>query len=166
VDFIQMSGIVTAMVGLLQAPYGTELYRRLEKEGRLVDEMTGDNADGQTNIIPKMELSLLQRGYHYILQELYSPRQFYQRVKNFLAEYRPSVMPVRIEWQEILAFFRSIYWLGLRGRGRMEYWRFFFWTLFTQPGKFPLAITFSIYGFHFWRVLEQHISPRLYSFSE
>ncbi len=159
IDFIQSSGIVTAMVGLLQAPYGTELYRRLKKEGRLLEEMTGDNADGLTNIIPKMDIAKLQEGYHRILSEIYAPRQFYQRVRKFLSEYKPSTPTVRVQWQEIMAFFRSIYWLGIRGHERVEYWRLFFWTLFTQPRKFPLAITLSIYGFHFWRVFEQHIIP-------
>jgi radical SAM superfamily enzyme YgiQ (UPF0313 family) len=44
VEFIQKSGIVTAMVGLLQAPPGTRLYERMQKEGRLVNEMSGDNS--------------------------------------------------------------------------------------------------------------------------
>jgi len=35
IDFIQESGIVTAMVGLLQAPLGTQLFERLKKEGRV-----------------------------------------------------------------------------------------------------------------------------------
>jgi len=159
IDFIQNSGIVTAMVGLLQAPYGTKLYERMQDEGRVVDGMNGDNADGLTNIIPKMDLTLLQKGYHYILEEIYSPKQFYQRVKSFLEEYRPMKAPVHLELQEIMAFFRSIYWLGIRGKERVEYWRLFFWALFKQPSKFALAITFSIYGFHFTRVFERHILP-------
>jgi radical SAM superfamily enzyme YgiQ (UPF0313 family) len=159
IDFIQKSGIVTAMVGLLQAPYGTKLYERLQDEGRVIDAMNGDNADGLTNIIPKMDLSQLQKGYQQILEEIYSPKPFYQRVKNFLEEYRPMKSTVHLETQEILAFFRSIYWLGIRGRERKEYWRLFFWALFKQPKKFALAITFSIYGFHFTRVFEQHIMP-------
>jgi radical SAM superfamily enzyme YgiQ (UPF0313 family) len=159
IDFIQNSGIVTAMVGLLQAPYGTRLYERLQGEGRVIEAMNGDNADGLTNIIPKMDLTLLQNGYHYILEEIYSPKQFYQRVKSFLEEYRPLKAPVHLEVQEILAFFRSIYWLGIRGKERIEYWRLFFWALFKEPAKFPLAITFSIYGFHFTKVFEQHILP-------
>jgi len=59
IDFIQKSGIVTAMVGLLQAPLGTRLYERMQQEGRLVKEFSGDNADGSTNIIPKMGLESL-----------------------------------------------------------------------------------------------------------
>ncbi len=159
IDFIQNSGIVTAMVGLLQAPYGTKLYERLQDEGRVIDAMNGDNADGLTNIIPKMDLSILQDGYHHILEEIYAPNHFYQRVKSFLEEYHPIQATVHLEWQEILAFFRSIYWLGIRGKERVEYWRLFFWALLKQPRKFPLAITFSIYGFHFTRVVEQHILP-------
>jgi radical SAM superfamily enzyme YgiQ (UPF0313 family) len=163
IDFIQKSGIVTAMVGLLQAPSGTELYRRLHLEGRLVDEMNGDNADGLTNIIPKMDLSVLQKGYRHILNEIYSPEQFYKRVKNFLTDYHPAAHTVHLEWHEISAFFKSIYWLGIRGHERTEYWRLFFWTLSKHPRKFALAITLSIYGFHFWRVYESHILPNYLS---
>ncbi len=73
VDFIQKSGIVTAMVGLLQAPLGTPLYERMENEDRLVDNFSGDNVDGTTNIIPKMGLDTLRNGYRKILQQIYSP---------------------------------------------------------------------------------------------
>ncbi len=159
IDFIQKSGIVTAMVGLLQAPIGTELYRRLKQEGRVVEAMSGDNADGRTNIVPAMDLKELQAGYRRILEEIYSPAQFYQRVKTFLLDYRPFRTTVHLEMQEILAFFRSIYWLGIVGKERAEYWRLFFWTLFNQPHKLPLAITMSIYGFHFSKVFELHILP-------
>jgi len=62
IDFIQKSGIVTAMVGLLQAPLGTRLYERLQKEGRLLNEFSGDNVDGSTNIIPRMCLEPLREG--------------------------------------------------------------------------------------------------------
>lgn len=154
IDFIQKSGIVTAMVGLLQAPYGTRLYRRMQVEGRLNEEMTGDNADGSTNIIPRMDMDILRRGYEMILDQIYSPRLFYERVKNFLQEYRPLAQPVKLNSEEIRAFFRSIYWIGIRGIERREYWKLFFWALFRDIRKFPLAITFAIYGFHFRRVSE------------
>src|SRR5450756_2539692 len=89
IDFIQRSGIVTAMVGLLQAPYGTRLYERMKSEGRLSEEMTGDNADGSTNIVPKMGLETLREGYHKILSQIYAPQFYYERVLTFLREYPP-----------------------------------------------------------------------------
>lgn len=159
VEFIQKSGIVTAMVGLLQAPYGTALYQRMQTEGRLVNEMSGDNADGCTNIVPKMDLRDLKQGYRQILEDIYSPRPYYQRVRNFLLEYTPGPASSHLEGQEILAFFRSVYWLGIIGKERSEYWKLFFWALFKHPKKFAMAITLSIYGFHFSKVFEQHILP-------
>jgi len=155
IEFIQESGIVSAMVGLLQAPYGTRLYDRLEKEGRLLDEMTGDNVDGTTNIIPKMDIELLKNGYQEIMSSIYGPKLFYERVRTFISSYQVVSLPVNLEFNEIRAFFRSVYLLGIRGVERAQYWRLFFWTLFKYPKKFPLAIMFSIYGYHFRKVMER-----------
>lgn len=149
IDFIQRSGIVTAMVGMLQAPYGTSLYDRMEKEGRLRGEMQGDNADGSTNITPAMGLEVLTRGYHQLMREIYSPDHFYARIKTFLKEYNPPRQPVSLHFVEVYAFLRSIWKLGVLGRERFEYWKLFFWTLLRYPQKFALAITFAIYGYHF-----------------
>ena len=152
IDFIQKSGIVTAMVGLLQAPNGTRLYERLKGEGRLLQEMSGDNADGTTNIIPKMDLKILKQGYQQILENIYSPRPFVQRVQEFLREYKLPKVSVGLSWAEIRAFFRSVFVLGIHWEGRLEYWRLFFWSLFHYPRKFPMAITFAIYGYHFNKI--------------
>jgi radical SAM superfamily enzyme YgiQ (UPF0313 family) len=158
IDFIQKSGIVTAMVGLLQAPLGTRLYERMQKEDRLVNEFSGDNVDGSTNIIPIMGIELLREGYRKILSQIYAPELYYERVLIFLREYQPPKIRVSWEPQYILALWRSIYQLGIRGVERIQYWRLFFWTLFRRPRLFPLAITFAIYGFHFRRVAELHVA--------
>ncbi|BAJ63583.1 hypothetical protein ANT_15550 [Anaerolinea thermophila UNI-1] len=161
IEFIQKSGIVTAMVGLLQAPYGTKLYERMEKEGRIVKELSGDNTNGTTNIIPKMGFNALQAGYHVLLEELYKPEGFYSRVKTFLENYTlPEVRPVQVHTEEIMAFFRSIWELGIKGKERKEFWKLFFWTLLKHPQKFPLAITFSIYGYHFRQIFEKNIKQQ------
>ncbi|HVN15577.1 MAG TPA: DUF4070 domain-containing protein [Anaerolineales bacterium] len=158
IDFIQKSGIVTAMVGLLQAPIGTRLYDRMEKEGRLVNDFSGDNADGTTNIIPKMGMQPLHEGYRKILNQIYEPKFYYERVRTFLREYQPPKIKAPLEPQYVMAFWRSIYRLGIRGAERVQYWRLFFWTLFRRPKLFPLAITFAIYGFHFRQVAELHVN--------
>ena len=149
IDFIQKSGIVTAMVGMLQAPHGTRLYARMQKENRIMHEMTGDNADGSTNIIPTMGIQKLKAGYQHLMDEIYSPKVFYERVKTFLSIYNPANVPDKIHLDEIAAFFSSIWRLGIIGKERREFWRLFFWTLMKYPRKFALAITFAIYGYHF-----------------
>ncbi len=156
-DFIQKTGIVTAMVGMLQAPYGTKLYERMEREGRLVVEMTGSNTDGSTNILPKMGLDTLRQGYRRLIGELYSPQHFYQRVRTFLENYNPPRLNVSIHWEEVYAFFASMWRLGVLGSERKEYWRLFFWTLWKYPRKFALAITFAIYGYHFRKVFQNQV---------
>ncbi len=157
IDFIQRSGIVTAMVGLLQAPPGTRLYERMKKEGRLVNEMSGDNVDGSTNIIPRMGLDTLREGYHKILGQIYAPQFYYERVLTFLRECPSPRIRVHLEPQYILAVGRSIYRLGIRGAERVHYWRLFFWALFRRPQLFPLAMTLAISGFHFRQVVELHV---------
>ena len=145
------------MVGLLQAPPGTRLYERMQQEGRLAKEMSGDNVDGSTNIIPKMGMEPLREGYRKLLGQIYAPKFYYERVLTFLREYHPPEIRFHLDPQYILALGRSIYRLGIRGAERVHYWRLFFWTLFRRPRLFPLAITLAIMGFHFRQVVELHI---------
>jgi radical SAM superfamily enzyme YgiQ (UPF0313 family) len=157
IDFIQKSGIVTAMVGLLQAPYRTPLYERLFKQGRILDYISGDNVDGTTNIIPKMGLEALREGYRMVLDQIYAPKQYYARVKTFLREYKLPKIRAPLEPQYVLAFFRSIYLLGIKGAERVHYWRLIVWTLLRRPRSFPLAINMAIIGYHFRKVCEIHV---------
>jgi radical SAM superfamily enzyme YgiQ (UPF0313 family) len=157
VDFIQKSGIVTAMVGLLQAPLGTGLHERMQREGRLANEFTGDNVDGSTNIIPKMGLEALREGYRNLLSQIYAPKSYYERVLTFLREYHPPKIRFHLDPHYLLALTRSMYQLGIRGVERTHYWRLFFWALFRRPRLFPMAITLAIIGFHFRQVTELHV---------
>jgi radical SAM superfamily enzyme YgiQ (UPF0313 family) len=152
VEFIQRSGIVTAMVGLLNAPPGTRLYERMLEEGRLNGLISGDNVDGTTNIVPKMGLDALRQGYRNILQQIYSPKHYYKRTMTFLREYqRPKIRP-SLDFQRLLAVFRSSVRLGVLGKERFHYWKLLLWTLFRRPQLLSLALTFAIYGYHFRKI--------------
>ncbi|HJW83045.1 MAG TPA: B12-binding domain-containing radical SAM protein [Anaerolineae bacterium] len=157
IDFIQRSGIVTAMVGLLQAPPGTRLYERLKREGRLLDQISGNNVDGTTNIIPKMNLDVLREGYQSILRYIYAPGPYYRRVRTFLREYRPPKMKAPLDSDQLLAFLRSIYRLGILGRERVQYWRLLLWALFRRPELLSQAVTLAICGYHFRKICEMHV---------
>ncbi len=152
IDFIQNSGIVTAMVGLLQAPPGTRLYERLKEEGRLRGMLSGDNVDGTTNIIPKMDMRQLLKGYEKILQSIYRPGPYYKRIKTFLREYKAPKISIRLDFQRFLAFFRTSIRIGIFGRERIQYWNLLVWTLCRCPKLLPLAITLAIHGHHFRKV--------------
>jgi len=158
INFIQRSGIVTAMVGILEALPKTRLYKRLKDEGRILQNSSGNNTDYSINFKPKMGAIFLMEGYKRILNTIYSPKNYYERVKIFLKNYKP---PKREKWNlslpDLEAFIKSIWFLGIAGKERYFYWQLFFRSLFTQPQLFPLAITLSIYGFHFRKVSENYI---------
>jgi len=157
IDFIQNSGIVTAMVGLLQALPGTRLYDRMKREDRLLADSTGDNVGISTNIIPAMKLETLQEGYKKIIRTIYSPERYYQRLKAFLQEYRPPKIKSAKSLRYQLALFHSLYRLGVLGKERLYFWKVLLWTLFHRPRLFPQAVTLAIYGYHFRTISERYI---------
>lgn len=153
IDFIQQSGIITAMVGLLIAPNNTRLYKRLSDEGRITKYSSGDNTGYSINFIPKMDKEVLLAGYQTILNNIYSSKAFYQRVILFLKDFQPRIKSrTSITFDKLLALLRSIIILGILKKNQLYYWRLFFWSLINRPKLFPLAITYSIYGYHFKKV--------------
>jgi len=157
INFIQNSGIVTAMVGLLNAPRGTRLHQRLKQENRLLKSITGDNVDCSINFIPKMNYETLINGYKHILNTIYAPKQYYERIRTFLKEYKPQqkLRVSQIKFHYIWGFIRSIWILGIKERGRKYYWSLFISTLLKRPRLFPLSMVLSVYGLHFRKVIQQ-----------
>jgi radical SAM superfamily enzyme YgiQ (UPF0313 family) len=156
IDFIQRSGIVTAMVGLLNAPRLSKLYKRLHREGRIVDTFSGDNTNYSMNFTPAMNKEELMNGYQRIIQGIYSSKSYYQRVKLFLKNYRPEFkMRGKFDMTLIAAFIKSILYIGILKKNRKYYWDLLFWSLFNYPRSFPLAVTYSIYGYHFRKVFRE-----------
>jgi len=152
-EFIQNNGIVTAMVGILNAPRGSELYNKLLKENRIKGEISGNNVDVNTNIIPKMNFDFLVNNYKNLVNKLYSPKYYYERMKQFLVNYiPPNNSKPKIGLLEIKAFIKSIFVLGILGKERKHYWKTFFWSLFKKPQVFPKVISLSIYGYHFRKI--------------
>ncbi len=157
ISFIQESGIATAMVGLLNALPGTRLYHRLKQEGRIVASVTGDNTDYSINFVPKMNAEHLISGYRNVISTIYSPKHYYARVKRFLKEYHPpKARGGRFRFSHLNALLKSVVRLGIIGRERYQYWKLFFWSLLRRPRLLPVAITLSIYGFHFRKVFARH----------
>jgi radical SAM superfamily enzyme YgiQ (UPF0313 family) len=149
IEFIQKSGIVTAMVGLLQAIPGTKLHQRLNVEGRLIGQATGNNVDGTTNFIPRMNREALREGYRNLMKHIYSPGPYYQRIRTFLREYQRPKISGSLNWRYFIAFLQANLRLGIFGRERFHYWCLLLWTTFRRPTLFPLAVTLTIYGHHF-----------------
>ncbi len=157
INLIQKSGIVTAMVGLLSAVPGTKLYHRLKDENRITKIFTGDNTDCSINFIPKMKHETLINGYRKVIKTIYAPRQYYDRVKTFLREYRPLPgKTFRLRISDLTAFIKVMWVLGIVEKGRRHYWRLLFWVLARRPKSFPTAVRLAVYGHHFRKVTESY----------
>jgi len=155
--FIQASGILTAMVGLLQAAPKTRLWERLKREKRLISEPTGSNTDCTINFKPKMSYHYLISGYKKVISYIYSPKIYYQRLINFLKQYKPEGEKIyQINLNQIWAFLKSIWILGVLEKERLYYWKIFFWCVLKKPKLFPIMIDMMIKGFHFRKISEEY----------
>lgn len=151
VRLIQQGGIVTAMVGLLNALPQTKLWERLQRENRLLHDPSGQNTDGLMNFIPAMDMETLVQGYRDIIDQIYSVRLYYQRIRTFLANYTPTVRG-SITFADIKTLVRSTYRIGLFSPACMHYWRMMIQTLATNAKALPVVIDMMVCGEHYRRM--------------
>ena len=154
VDFIQKSAIPIAMVGLLQAMPGTQLFRRLSKEGRILDSGRGNNTDCQLNFRPRMQPDRLIEGYRSVLCRIYASDSYYQRVRLYLSRCRPRYQ-ARFSLGNVRALFLSILRQGILDKSRFSYWRFVLGAATRHPRSFGAAMTMAVMGYHFRMITEQ-----------
>jgi radical SAM superfamily enzyme YgiQ (UPF0313 family) len=154
VEFIQKSGIPLAMVGLLQAMPGTQLFRRLNKEGRILNGGGGNNTDGALNFIPRMDATRLVEGYRSVLRQIYSSEAYYERVKLLLSRSKPTVRG-HVTYANVRALFRSIVRQGMIDKGRLSYWKFVLTAATRYHRSFGKAMTLAVMGYHFQVMTER-----------
>ena len=150
--FIQEAGVVTAMVGLLTALPQTRLFARLKEEGRILSESTGNNVEAVLNFVPKLDREMLIEGYRALVKNLYSPKVYYRRALTFLRQYRRRGPRGGLCWCDVRAFLNSLWVMGIRTRGRREYWKFVTKSLLFHPRAFAQAMNLAIVGYHFRKV--------------
>jgi radical SAM superfamily enzyme YgiQ (UPF0313 family) len=148
VDFIQKSGIPLAMVGLLQAMPGTQLFRRLRSEGRILNTGGGDNVACDLNFIPRMDAARLIEGYRSVMRRIYSHEAYYARVRLLLSRSRPTGTG-RVTFANLRAVVSSIVRHGIIGRGRFSYWKFMLTTAIHHPRSLGIGLTLAVKGYHF-----------------
>lgn len=157
ISFIQKSEITMAMVGLLQVMPKTKLWQRLNQEKRLLSKASGDNTDGILNFIPKMDRESLIAGYQKVVQHIYAPKHYSQRLISFLKDYKPKMHKRgRVNFESSIALFKSFWILGIKEKERSYFWKLLFWCLCKKPKFLPLAVKLAIFGFHFRKVAENN----------
>lgn len=154
INFIQNSGVVRAMIGLLNAPPGTRLYQRLKDEGRLIDECSGNNCDGTMNFTPKMDQRTLKEGYNKVINCIYSPKAYHARILEFLKTYEP-VRRRPMTLLGIIAFFNSVLYVGIleKWSNSIYFWKLLLKTIIFYRRSLREAVMLMMFGYHFRKLL-------------
>jgi len=144
------------MVGILTALPQTRLWHRLKAEGRLLKDSSGGNTDGTINFTPKMGMEKLSKGYKKIISTIYSPKYYFKRLNTFLKHYNPKVKnKLKLSIHLLIAFFKSMWSIGIVSKARFYYWKLLIKTFFTKIRVFPLAVEHAICWKHFSIVARQ-----------
>ncbi|MCP4751693.1 MAG: DUF4070 domain-containing protein [Proteobacteria bacterium] len=158
ISFIQQTGIPQAMIGLLDALPGTKLYRRLEKEGRILETSQGNNTHSMTtNFVTKMDSEKLKEGYKKILSSIYDSnlKNYFARCKRLLDNIgdRPFFQR-EVHFKEIVMFLKSLFRQPFTPYG-FQYIKFLLRNLIKHRSTFAEAVRFAIIGHHFHTITQE-----------
>lgn len=155
--FIQDTGIIVATVSLLNAYPGTKLYYRLKDENRLTGQSNANNTDFTINFVPKMDKDFLISEYRKLLLSLYNVENYYDRIFNFLKEYKRHTSG-KLTYNFVIGFFKTIWFLGILDKNRFYFWKMFLTCLFKYPKTLPKTLTQVVYFAHFEKIFSKELS--------
>jgi radical SAM superfamily enzyme YgiQ (UPF0313 family) len=159
IEFIRQSAIPMAMVGMLNALPDTQLWKRLEKEGRLLGaDATGNNTIATVNFIPKMDVEKLISGYQTIMRTIYKPSEYYRRALESLQRV-PQDVPEAHQYhgfKAVKAFVRIAFTLGVLDAERREFWRFFLKAAHEHHDRMTELLRHAAMAYHFRKLNESH----------
>ncbi len=158
-EFINSSPVALSMVGLLIALPGTGLWRRLEREGRMREQTTGDQF-GRPNFVPAMDEETLLRGYRQLLADIYSVDAYYDRCEAFI-ERTPPAPGRKSDFREAMILFRTAWTAGRPGRHGWRFWRLMLKATFQAPHTFGACVGMAVMGEHLIRYTKEEVLPRL-----
>ncbi len=158
-DFIQKTGIVTPMPGLLTAAKGTRLYNRLQSEGRLRGEHTGNNThDLNMNFVPRMDEKTLIDGYVHLLERLFAPENYYARCRIAKDHIGPNRTGHSVDLRALVGTAKLLYHKVLEGE--WEFFRYLGDTIINSPKNIPQAIADGIRLHHHKRITGEIVKAR------
>jgi radical SAM superfamily enzyme YgiQ (UPF0313 family) len=155
--FMEQTAIPTAMLGVLQAAPHTRLWHRLEREGRLRQDVGEDlGTFSALNYEPDRPEAEIMQEYVETWDYLYEPSRYLSRAFRYYLAMRPvrraqavaalgplpkdRVPDQGMTWRRILigikAFFKIIWWQGVRTSYRRQFWTQMIGMLRHNPTRF------------------------------
>jgi len=161
--FIDELAIPTAMVGILIALPGTQLYQRLEREGRIIENTSGNNTHClETNFITRMDKTKLKKGYRKVLSTIYDNRlqSYFDRCNRLLDNIGEQPFFNReVHWDEIKMGIKSLSRQPFTSYG-YQYLKFIGHNLLKKNKNFAEAVRMGILGHHLHTITMQTLAIR------
>jgi radical SAM superfamily enzyme YgiQ (UPF0313 family) len=160
IRFIQQAAIPMAMEGLLTVLKGTDLYYRMEREGRLRGDTTGNNLDTSLNFVPEMPEEVLRAGYKQVLNTIYDRRldnyfarcwTLFQRLDRSRAP-QPMSTPLRLAEMLRFALASMQQLMSIQGPA---YVKFLSRVVTRHPDMLREAFALGAKGYHLRKITEQ-----------
>jgi len=156
IDFASRNHIPDMFVTLLQAGPGTDLWKRLETEGRLLFEGYTDNLGSQTgliNFLPTRPRREIAEEFIHLYSVLYEPKFYLERSFECLSRME-SPPPKKAfsppyAW-ELKAVFIALFRQGVLYPSRFTFWRFFWKALVKFPRRFRFFLSACIVAEHYY----------------
>ncbi len=169
ISFAMRNQIPEVYATMLQAMPGTDLWKRVKAEGRLVcsgqDSLLSQT--GRVNFITTRPLQEITEEFIHLYHELYEPKNYLSRVYGHLVNMpKPQVKRTAVfRWNEAIGLLFLIARHGFLHKSRKYFWKYLIATLIKMPWKLR---SFFVYCFraehyyHFSKMIEQELPPLRY----
>ncbi len=162
IQFIQDTGICTAMLGLLYALPNTKLTKRLLSERRLFEEFSVftdkktqiDQASSGLNFVTLRPRINILKDFVDVLSYIYSPQNYYERViqscLNLKVTNKHKHNFVKV-FKNLRSFVRIVRQVGFNRITGKLFWNMLFTVIFKNPKALEWGISLSAMFIHFYK---------------
>jgi radical SAM superfamily enzyme YgiQ (UPF0313 family) len=148
-----LTGNVLIMPAILEALPGTPMWKEFEKDGKLLEANYGGSQSKIGLNFKHDNAEEIIRNYKRLIVEFYSITNFYKRLWKFLEQYKHKAVDQKTNFNELMAFLKSIVYIGILSKESKFYWKTIFIMLFNKEKRnaFAKAIEFMISGHKYFK---------------
>ncbi|EKQ68762.1 Fe-S oxidoreductase [Leptolyngbyaceae cyanobacterium JSC-12] len=167
VRFVEQTAIPTAFFSMLQVLPDTDLWHRLEKEGRLRNKLNGIIQTSIINFVPTRPVEEIAREFIAAFWELYDPLRYLERTyRHFLKLGAPkhSTKLRQVSWTSIRALAIICWRQGVVRKTRWKFWLNLFGILRHNPRVWQHYLSICAISEHFLEyreIVRQQIESQL-----
>lgn len=159
-DFAKRNHIAEVSINMLEAEPGTALWKRLEAEDRhpiALHQRPPETPCGLTNFEPTRPLEQIVEEYLDLLETLFEPEAYVERVYHQFRRMRPLPYPPPSELpslSELRAVAVVLMRQGVLSPSRLTFWKYLLRGLRRFPDRFDRYLASIVFFEHFRRYVE------------